>query len=122
MRLASRTRPKLGRTINSCVFFPTNRLLSRFVSTTDRQNWDIFTFRHLREPEFTVYSAIMHVRPELGTSCKPRQRVAPDSWLPNHAAGDSAKFAQSPRPEYPIPMVSVFTGQLARSKGLVSGE
>ncbi len=36
--------------------------------------------------------------------------------------GDSAKFAQSPGPEYPIPMLSVFTGRLARSNGLVSGE
>jgi hypothetical protein len=43
MHLASRTHPKLGRTIISCVFFPTNRLLSRFVSSFGRQNQDIFS-------------------------------------------------------------------------------
>jgi hypothetical protein len=42
MRLASRTRPKLGRTINSCVFFPTQWLLSRFVSRSGPENCDIF--------------------------------------------------------------------------------
>ena len=49
MRLASRTRPKLGRTINSCVFFPTNRPLSRFVSRPGRQNWDIFSRMRVRK-------------------------------------------------------------------------
>ena len=55
MYLAGRTCPhKRGRTINSCVFFTTNRQVSRFLSTTNKKNGPNFAVDRPKGAELPI--------------------------------------------------------------------
>ncbi len=88
MCLASRTHPKLGRTINSCVFFPTKWPLSRFVPTLGHQKNEFFSIlpqylalgclaicgKHLPEPGNVRFFELFYICGSIG-------RVCPKSWI-----------------------------------------
>jgi len=95
-RVASRTRPKLGRAINSCVFFPTDRLLSRFMCRDEWQNWDIFTPSDRKGRHgWIVHSSCTAVQPH-PVDWENTEYSAAGCTSPG---GISEKFAQSPEPE-----------------------
>jgi hypothetical protein len=109
MHLACRTRPILGRTINSCVLFLTNRLLSRFVSSREPEN------RTNSRGRMQGRAGLTFRRPRqspIGATSPEQRRPLEIAGVKNSVlasrchfslrAAKSENFAQSRRPEIPI--------------------